>query len=146
MPSPRTMDQLNSERAAFWAALAEEMSEADSAERTGQEQHFALGDDLLDGRLRMVMSVSQDKTSVYLVARSDEAKRWVSAHLAALQTALRAAGPGDKTNVAAGRWFRRDDKKNVVTLRSRWPEMRRWLRAQHATFQQAACAVQKDNA
>ena len=93
MPSPRTMDQLNSERAAFWAALAEEMAEADSAERTGQEQHFALGDDLLDGRLRMVMSVSQDKTSVYLVARSDAAKRWVSTHLAALQTELRAAGP-----------------------------------------------------
>lgn len=142
MASPEAMDEMNSERAAFWASLAAEMDVADDTPRSGQEQHFALGNDLLDDRVRLVMSLSQTKTSVYMVARSDAAKLWIAQHQDALAAHLRERRAGTDAEIAQGHWFRRDDIKNDVTLRSRWAEMRRWLRAQHMSFNRAVIAVQ----
>lgn len=146
MPRPEAMDQMRAERAAFWASLAEEMSGADDAERPGDAQEFPLGTDLLDGRVRLKMTLSQDRTSVYLVARSDAAKQWITANIDALCAELKARGAGTDKEIAQGHWFRRDDTRNDVTLRSKWPKMRDWLRDQHNMFHKAVCAVQHKDA
>ncbi|WP_425097965.1 hypothetical protein [Tropicibacter sp. S64] len=134
-----THEQMNDERQAFWAALSEAAPELGIEASPGWEKEIGLS---RDGRVRIKMSLSQDKTSVYLVARSDAARDWVLAHLDGLAKELRttvgtASGEPDK-----GRWFRKDNAKACVTVRRQWPEAIRWLRAQHATFKSAIAVLE----
>lgn len=125
---------MNGERQAFWASLSEAAPELGIIASPGWEKEIGIG---CDGRLRIEMSLSQNKTSVYLVARSDEAKAFVAQNMDALAKGLRTA-PGVATGEAAERrWFRKDNPKACVTVRRQWPEAIRWLRAQYATFQRA---------
>src|SRR5690606_30812518 len=97
----------------------------------------------LDGRLKCKLTLSQDRSSAYLVARSPEAKQWVQRHMGTLARSLRTV-VGDTTgDAAAGRWFRRDNRKASVTVRGQWPEAIRWLRAQHAAFARAVQEIEQ---
>lgn len=132
-------ETMNFERNAFWADLAKAAPELEIEPSPGWEKEIPVG---LGGRLKVKLSLSQDRTSVYLVARSDQAQAWVQQNLKPLAYALRTV-PSDVTgDAAAGRWFRRDNPKAVVTVRRHWPEMIRWLRAQHATFARAVKGVE----
>ena len=127
-------DIMNEERQAFWAALAEAAPELGIELGTGHEREIPLS---RDGRVKIKMSLSQDKTSVYLVARSPEAKDWVNANLEGLAKGLRTVAGAATNEAAQGRWFRKDNPKACVTVRRQWPEAIRWLRAQHMTFSKA---------
>jgi hypothetical protein len=127
-------DIMNEERLAFWAALAEAAPELGIEASPGWEKEIPLS---RDGRVKFKMSLSQDKTSVYLVARSPEAKDWINANLDGLAKGLRTVAGGATNEAAQGRWFRKDNAKACVTVRRQWPEAIRWLRAQHMTFSKA---------
>lgn len=127
-------DIMNEERQAFWAALAEAAPELGIEASPGWEKEIPLS---RDGRVKIKMSLSQDKTSVYLVARSPEAKDWVNANLEGLSKGLRTVAGEATKEAAQGRWFRKDNKNACVTVRRQWPEAIRWLRAQHMTFSKA---------
>lgn len=125
---------MNVEREAFWAALSEAAPELEIEPSPGWEKEIPLS---ADGRVRLKMSLSQDRTSVYLVGRSDAAKAWITGNLTDLAKELRttvgaASGEPDK-----GRWFCKDNTKASVTVRRHWPEAIRWLRAQHMSFSKA---------
>ncbi|TFL19342.1 flagellar hook-length control protein FliK [Jannaschia formosa] len=125
---------MDAERAAFWAELAAAAPEFGIEGGTGQEREIGIA---CGGRLRIKMSLSQDRTSVYLVARSEPAREFVQRNLPELARGLRTS-VGEATGEAAlGRWFRKDNRKACVTVRRQWPEAIRWLRAQHATFVRA---------
>jgi len=134
-----TQETLNAERAAFWAELSAAAPELGIEPSPGQEKEIPIGQ---GGRLKLKLSLSQDRTSVYLVARTPEARIWVESHLRQLALALRTV-VGDVTgDAAAGRWFRRDNAKASVTIRRQWPEAIRWLRAQHATYTRAVSSIE----
>jgi hypothetical protein len=136
-----TNEQMNTERLAFWAALAEAAPDLGIDPGPGQEREIPLSQ---DGRVRIKMSLSQDRTSVYLVARSDPARAWVNAHIGDLSRLLRTV-PGAATREAEHeRWFRKDNAKACVTVRRQWPEAIRWLRAQHLTFSRAIQTLEND--
>lgn len=122
------------ERYAFWTMLAEAAPEFGIDAGPGWEREIGLS---ADGTVRIKMSLSQDKTSVYLIATSENARTWIEANLVDLAKELRTtvgAGTGERDN---GRLFRKDNPKACVTVRRQWPEAIRWLRAQHATFKNA---------
>lgn len=125
---------MNAERLAFWAELAMQAPELGIEPSPGQEKEIPLS---RDGRVRIKMSLSQDKTSVYLVARSDEARAWIMSNLKSLSIGLRTTVGTASGEPEEGRWFRKDNPKACVTVRRQWPEAIRWLRAQHATFKTA---------
>lgn len=132
-------ERMNIERMAFWAELAAQAPELGIDASPGWEKEIPIGQ---GGRLKLKMSLSQDKTSVYLVARSPEATAWIQANLDALKKGLRTV-PGDSSGEAgAGRWFRKDHK-DAVAVRRQWPEMIRWLRAQHATVMRAIQEIEQ---
>ena len=127
-------EQMNLERHAFWAALAEAAPDLGIDPSPGWEKEIPLSS---DGAVRIKMSLSQDRTSVYLVARSDAGRAWIVANNSGLARLLRTV-PGATTREAAqGRWFRKDNAGACVTVRHQWPEAIRWLRAQHQTFARA---------
>lgn len=129
---------LNDERTAFWAALSEAAPEFGIEASPGWEKEVPIG---YDGRLKIKLSLSQDKSSVYLVARSKDAEDFVNAHIGELARHLRTS-VGEATGEAMQkRWFRKDNPKACVTVRSQWPEAIRWFRAQHATFTRAMTSV-----
>jgi hypothetical protein len=131
MTPASAMDQ---QRAEFWQRLADEAPELgiQPGPGTDRETHVGGRDDV-----RLKMTVSQDKTSVYLVAKSPAGRAFVLAHLPALGTALRTVVGGASGEADKGRWFRKDNARACVTLKSQWPEALRWLRAQHAAFDRA---------
>lgn len=132
-------EKLNAERTAFWAELAAEAPDLGIAASPGWEKEIPLRQ---DGRLKLKMSLSQDKTSVYLVARSLEAAAWIEANRVVLAQELRRPPEDARHEAKAGRWFRTDNKKASFTVRGQWPEMIRWLRAQHATFSRAVSFIE----
>lgn len=127
-------DIMNEERQSFWAALAEAAPELGVEASPGWEKEIPLSRDV---RVKFKMSLSQDKTSVYLVARSPDAKAWINANLEELAKGLRTVAGGATNEAAQGRWFRKDNPKACVTVRRQWPEAIRWLCAQHMTFSKA---------
>lgn len=127
-------EKMNAERQAFWTELAAQAPEFGIEPSPGWEKELPLS---RDGRVRIKMSLSQDKTSVYLVARSDEARAWVQNNLNKLSKGLRTTVGAASGEPDEGRWFRKDNPKACVTVRRQWPEVIRWLRAQHATFSAA---------
>ena len=129
-----THELMCAERHAFWTDLSEAMPELGIQPSDGWEKEIPLS---RDGRIRLKMSLSQDKTSVYLVARSDEAKTWIVDHLDDLAKELRTIPAKATPDAQKGRWFRRDNKRACVTQRRNWPEAIRWLNAQHMTFSKA---------
>lgn len=131
-------EQMNIEREASWAALSDAAPELGVQPSLGWEKEIPLR---LEGRVRMVMSLSQDRTSVYLVGRAPEAKAWIKRHETALALGLRAVAGKATSEAEQGRWFRKNNTKACVTQRSQWPEMIRWLRAQHLTFSGAVNSV-----
>ncbi len=122
---------MNVEREAFWTELAAEAPELELDPSPGWEKEIRLSK---NGQIRIKMSLSQDKTSVYLVARSPEAEIWVNQNLDPLAKGLRTVIGQATGEASQGRWFRKDNKAASVTVRNQWPEARRWLRAQYATF------------
>ncbi|MFC3614765.1 hypothetical protein ACFORG_13410 [Lutimaribacter marinistellae] len=127
-------ERLIAERIAFWTAFKEAAPEIGIEPGGGWEKTIGLA---IDGNVRVTLSLSQDKSSVYLVGRSDKARIWISANQDGIARRLRttpgaASGEADK-----GRWFRKDNKKACFTVRRQWPEAIRWLRAQYATFSKA---------
>ncbi|MGY6549631.1 MAG: hypothetical protein ACXIU7_11610 [Roseinatronobacter sp.] len=134
---------LNTERAAFWAALSLAAPDLGIEASPGWEKELPLPG---DARLKFKISLSQDKTSVYLFTRAPEMRGWIEAHLDALARGLRTT-PGAATGQAAqGRFFRKDNAKACFTVRRQWPEAIRWLRAQHLTFSQAVATVWSETA
>lgn len=131
-------ERMNIERMAFWAELATQSPELGIIASPGWEKEISIGQ---AGRLKLKMSLSQDKTSVYLVARSTEAAAWIEANRNALAQGLRTLPSGAGGEAEAGRWFRKDNKAGV-TVRRHWPEMIRWLRAQHATYSRAVITIE----
>lgn len=127
-------EQLTSERRAFWAALAEAAPDLGIEASKAWEKEVPLSS---DGAVRLKLSLSQDKTSVYLVANSQEAKHWVNENIEALTTLTRTVKGSASGEAAQGRWFRKDHMKAYYTVRRTWPEAIRWLRAQHLTFRKA---------
>ena len=134
-------EDLGARRAAFWEQLAAEAPEFGIAPGTGQEREVAVG-----GRddLRLKLSLSQDKSSVYLVAKSASGRAFVLAHADALARSLRTVVGDASREAGQGRWFRKDNPRACVTLKSQWPEALRWFRAQHAGFDRAVRAVAGD--
>ena len=131
-------EQMKDEREAFWTALAAEGPELGIDPSPGWEKEIRLSK---GGLIRIKMSLSQDKTSVYLVARSPEAKIWINENLDMLAKGLRTA-IGQATGEASHeRWFRKDNKASV-TIRRQWPEAIRWLRVQYQTFYNAVRNVE----
>lgn len=129
-------DRLAAQRAEFWAELAASAPEIALSTGTGQDREVPLGGPA-ELRLKLKLSVSQDKSSVYLVARSQAGQDWIAARAEALARSL-LTQPGHGSNEAAqNRWFRKDNKRACVTLRSQWPEALRWFRAQHTAFDRA---------
>ena len=126
-------ESMNVEGMAFWADLAAQAPELGIDASPGWEKEIPIGQ---QGRLKLKMSLSQHKTSVYLVARSPEATVWIGANRNALAQGLRTLPADARGEAEAGRWFRKDNKAGM-TVRSQWPEMIRWLRAQHATVARA---------
>jgi hypothetical protein len=129
---------IGARRAAFWAALAEQAPEFGLTPGIGGERELAVG-----GRddLRLKLSLSQDKSSVYLVARSASGRAFVEGNSDALARALRTV-PGQATREAGqGRWFRKDNPRACFTVQSQWPEALRWFRAQQAAFDRAVRTV-----
>ncbi|RVT86922.1 hypothetical protein DXV76_02200 [Rhodobacteraceae bacterium CCMM004] len=129
-----THDTLCAERQALWTALAEAAPEFGIVPSTGWDKELPLA---LGGQVRLVVSLSQDKTSVYLVGRSDAARAWIADHLDALALGLRTVPGQASGEAAARRWFRKDNPRACVTVRRQWPEAIRWVRAQHMTFSRA---------
>lgn len=129
---------LEQQRAEFWNRLAIEAPELGIQPGSGTDRETQVG-----GRddLRLKMTVSQDKTSVYLVAKTPAGRAFVQGHLPALGTALRTVVSGASGEADKGRWFRKDNPRACVTLKSQWPEAIRWLRAQHAAFDRAVRGV-----
>ncbi len=133
-------EQMKTEREAFWTALSAEAPELGIDPSPGWEKELGLSK---DGRVRIKMSLSQDKTSVYLVARSPEAEVWINKNLVLLEKGLRTAR-GDATGEASQRrWFRKDNKTASVTVRHQWPEAIRWLRAQYQTFLKTVRSIEE---
>lgn len=121
---------LTGQRAELYALLDKEAPEIVS-KRSGWERFVPLG-----GRedVVLVLSLSQDKASVYMKANTPAATAWIAANRDALTLSLRTA-PGQGSGQAAkGYWFRKDNAKACFTQRSQWPEAIRWFRAQFATF------------
>jgi len=131
---------MNVEREAFWTALAAQAPELDIDPSPGWEKEIGLSE---DGRIRIKMSLSQDKTSVYLVARSPEAEIWVNENLVKLAKGLRTAIGQATGEASQKRWFRKDNKAASVTVRHQWPEAIRWLRAQHKTFYRTVRSIEE---
>lgn len=127
-------EQMNDERTAFWADLAEAAPDLGIEPSPGWDKEIGLSH---DGRVRLKMSLSQDRTSVYLVARSDAARAWIMAHLDDLAKGIRTTVGTASGEPEKGRWFRKDNRKACVTQRRQWPEAIRWLRAQHQTYAKA---------
>lgn len=133
-----SVEQMNAERLDFWTAFAEAAPDLGLTPSPGQEKELPLA---CEGRVRLVMSLSQDKTSVYLVGRSDAAKAWIVDHLHDLEQGVRMVAGKTSGEAGAGRWFRKDTTQAAVTQRRQWPEMRRWLLAQHQTFARAVAGA-----
>lgn len=131
-------DDPGARRAAFWMELAAEAPDFALASGTGQEREVAVGghDDL-----RLKLSLSQDRSSVYLVAKGPTGRAFVQGNLDALARGLRTVAGAASGEAERGRWFRKDNPRACVTLKSQWPEARRWFRAQHAAFDRAIRAV-----
>lgn len=111
------MDRTGESRAAFWQDFAAAAPDLPIAPGPGQEREVPIGG--IPG-LKLKLSLSQDKTSVYLVARGPEAAQFLAVNLQALGAALLMT-PGKASGEAAqGRWFRKEIKDSVA-LRSRWP-------------------------
>lgn len=87
-----------------------------------------------------MLSLSQDRTSVYLLARTEFAKKWMSAHLEQLARRLRTVPGEAQGEASAGRWFIKEFEARY-TLRREWPEMILWLRAQHITYMRAITGI-----
>lgn len=130
-------DRLQAERQAFWEAFSKAVPELDFEVGLGWEKQIAIGS--VDG-LKLTLSLSQDRTSVYLVARTDAAKHWISTHIDELARGLRTVPGAAKGEASAGRWFRKDSKASF-TIRRTWPEMIRWLRAQHTTYSRTIAGI-----
>jgi hypothetical protein len=127
-------DDLGERRLAFWTELATAAPDLGIQPGPGTDRETAVGD---HPGLRLKMTVSQDKTSVYLVAKSPEGRAFVTGNLPALSAALRTVAGSASGEADSGRWFRKDNARACVTLKSQWPEAIRWLRAQHAAFDRA---------
>ena len=130
---------LEDQRAAFWAELSEAAPELGIVASLGWDKEIPIG---CGGRLRIKMSLSQDRSSVYLVARSDEAYAFVEKHLRELAQALRTAPGGATGEAAQRRWFRKNTPRACYTVKSQWPEAIRWFRAQHVVFLRAATEIE----
>jgi hypothetical protein len=131
------MDRTGEDRAAFWRELAAAAPDLGLAPGPGQEREVPIGG--IAG-LKLKLSLSQDKTSVYLVARSPEAAGFLAANLAALGAALMMT-PGKASGEAAqGRWFRKEIKDSVA-LRSRWPVLAEFFLTRVARYDAAVRAV-----
>ena len=136
-----TDETMNREREAFWQALADAAPELGVTASPGWEKELPLSQ---DGRVRLKMSLSQDRTSVYLVGRSDAAKDWIGQHLPDLARGLRTTVGDASGEPQHGRWFRKDNRNACVTVRRQWPEAIRWLRAQHATYSRAVNTIEAE--
>jgi hypothetical protein len=131
-------ERLNDERHDFWAALAIAAPDMRIEASPGWEKEVPLSASPI---LKFKISLSQDKTSVYLFSRSDPGEQWIKANIEDLAAGLRTS-IGDATGEASqGRWFRKDNKKACVTVRRQWPEAIRWIRAQHATFARTVAQI-----
>ena len=124
-------------RRAFWGQLAAAAPDLGIQPATGQERELRLAG---HPDLRLKLSLSQGKTSVYLVAAAPAGRTFVTAHLRDLARELRtvvgaATGEADK-----GRWFRKDTKIDV-TQPSQWPAVIAWLLDQRARYEAAVLAV-----
>ena len=128
-------ESLEDRRAAFWAELSEAAPELGIVASPGWDKEIPIG---CSGRLRIKISFSQDKSSVYLVARSDEAYAFIEKHIRDLAQALRTTPGGATGEAAQRRWFRKNNPRACYTVKSQWPEAIRWFRAQHALFLRAA--------
>lgn len=124
-------------RAEFWARMSEAAPQLGIGPGTGQERETPLA---AHPGLRLKMSISQDKTSVYLIAKTPAAAALVGANLPALAAALRTVKGAATGEAAANRWFRKDIKTSF-TLPSRWPELIAWFLEQHARYDAAVAAV-----
>ena len=134
-------DILADRRAEFWAELAEAAPELGIAASPGWEKEIPIG---CGGRLRIKMSLSQDKSSVYLVARSEEARAFVQKNIGALSRALRTARGDASGEASKGRWFRKDHARGCYTVKGQWPEAIRWFRVQHSMFLKAATEIEAE--
>lgn len=131
------IDTAGVRRAEFWAQLAAAAPHLNIGPGTGQEREVALA--AVPG-LKLKMSVSQDKTSVYIVAKGAEATAFVTGNLPALASALRTVKGAASGEAAAKRWFRKEIKASVA-LPSRWPELITWFLDQHERYAAAVETV-----
>ncbi|KUF10454.1 hypothetical protein [Pseudoponticoccus marisrubri] len=87
--------------------------------------------------LALVFSVSEDKVSVYMKARTEAASHWVTCHADALTAALGTVMGQGSGQAAKGYLFRKDNRNACLALRRTWPEAIRFFQVQFARFDQA---------
>jgi len=118
------------ERRDFWTALAAAHPAFGITPASGAERELRLGG---HPDLRLKLSISQDKTSVYLVSATPAGRAFVAQHARALAKALGTVAGASTGEADKGRFFRKDTRLGF-TQRSQWPEVIAWLGAQAARY------------
>jgi len=97
-----------------------------------------------DGSVVLSLSISQDKTSVFLRGRvgapTDTALPFVERHRDALSRGTRVLF-GKTEETANARYFRKDIE-HAFTLRSKWPEIARWFVAQIKLYKKTIAEIE----
>ncbi|EBA07637.1 hypothetical protein [Sagittula stellata] len=123
---------LSGQRAELYALLDKEAPEIVSR-RSGWERVVPLA----DGAVVLVLSLSQDKASVYVKPEGPDGARLLRDHQDTLARRLKVTPGHGSGQAEKGYWYRKDNPKACFTIRRQWPEAIRWFRAQHATYYKA---------
>ena len=97
-----------------------------------------------DGEVVLTLSISQDRSSVFLRAcwgeAVDTARPFCERHHDALAKGLRVL-EGHDSETEQGRWFRKNNPASF-TLRSKWPEIARWFGVQRRLYLETIARIE----
>lgn len=127
-------EELIAKRIAFWTAFDEQAPELGIDPQKPWEKTFGLA---VSRQVKVTLSLTQVKSSVYLVGRTVEARNWIEANQSALARRLLTTTSDGSGWVAKGIWFRKDNKNACFTQRGQWPEAFRFFRDEYAIYSKA---------
>ena len=133
-PMPPTV---GAEREAFWTQLAAARPDLGITPGVGWDRTLHIPG---HPHLRLRLSLSQDRTSVYLTAATPLGATWMTQNLREVGRVLGQVVGAATGEAAQGRWFRRNVPLSV-TQRSQWQGMIDFLSAQQTRYTNALAQI-----